>query len=261
MKRTVVYLTVTLVIFFLSGCANSLYTPVPESKTSYTKNENSSYIVFSRPEFFGAALINTIVEFDPNTYATKYIGTLGPQTKLVYKTTPGTHYFYMSGGENDDMIKINTGRSKEYYVHTAVGMGIMLGRFYFKPLRYPSLALAETLKGKTCSSATFDTYGFKEVKDEMSELTAELKYYSVKHNINIECYRGRIKKATYDGETLGNINDAKLIQPTEKGRAHYNDNLSNYVKEIKEDFAGWKVNDMSKTAINPEDGKSIKKPR
>lgn len=257
MKRVVKYLAVPIVILFLSGCANSLYTPVPESKTLHTKNGNSSYIVFSRPEFVGAALINTIVEFDPNTYTTKYIGTLGPQTKLVYKTTPGTHYFYMGGGENDDIIKIKTGKSKEYYVHTAVGMGIMLGRFYFKPLRYPSLALAESLKGKTCSLATFDPYGFKEVKDEMSELTGELKYYSVKHNINIECYRGTIKKATYDGESLSNINDAKLIQPNEKGKAYYNDNVSNYVKEIKEDFANWKVNDMSKTAINPDDGKSI----
>lgn len=258
MKKILNYITVPAVAIMLSGCAGSLSSPVPGGKIAYDNKDDASYIVFSRPEFVGAALSNTIVEFDPNTYVTKYIGTLGPQTKLVYKTAPGTHYFYMGGGENDDMIKINTKKSTEYYVHTAVGMGIMVGRFYFKPLRYQSLAMAESLKGKVCTSAIFNQYGFKVVKDEVTELTGELKYYSEKHHINIECSRGVIKKASYDGESLSDINDAKLIQPNEKGKAYYNEHVSNYTKEIKEDFASWKLNDMSKTVVLPDDGKRIK---
>ena len=258
MKNLLNTIAMAITAVLLSGCAGSLYSPVPKGQTAYDAKENASYIVFSRPEFVGAALINTIVEFNPNTHETKYIGTLGPQTKLVYKTTPGTHYFYMAGGENDDMIKISTKRATEYYVHTAVGMGIMVGRFYFKPLRYPSLALAESLKGKSCSSAIMTQYGFKEVKDEVSEITGDLIYNSAKHNINIECYRGVIKHATYDGESLSNLMDAELIQPNKEGKDYYNKMVTDYVKEIKEDFADWKANDMAKTEVHPNDGKSIK---
>ena len=118
--------------------------------------------------------------------------------------------------------------------------------------------MAESLKGKVCTSAIFNQYGFKVVKDEVTELTGELKYYSEKHHINIECSRGVIKKASYDGESLNDINDAKLIQPNEKGKAYYNEHVSNYIKEIKEDFASWKLNNMSKTVVLPDDGKSIK---
>lgn len=257
MKRVIKYFAVSGVLLFLSGCANSLYTLVPESSTVQTKHANSSYIIFSRPEFVGAALSNTIIEFNPDTYDTKYVGTLGPQTKLIYKTTPGTHYFYMGGGENDDMIKIKTGKSKEYYVHTAVGMGIMVGRFYFVPLRYPSLALADSLNGNVCSENILKKYEFKRVKDEVSELTGELKYASTKYSIDIECKKNMIIDATYNGESLTNINDAELIGPNKKGKEYYNQNVAGYVKEIREDLSEWIKNDMSKTAMNIEDGRNI----
>jgi hypothetical protein len=258
MKKTLKYLAAPMAVLLLSGCASSLSSPVPGGKIAYNNKDNTSYIVFSRPEYVGAALSNTIVEFNPSTYATKHIGTLGPQTKLVYKTTPGTHYFYMAGGENDDMIKINTKGSTEYYVHTAVGMGIMVGRFYFKPLRYPSIVMAESLKGGACTSATFSKYGFKHVKDSTSDLTGELKYHSAKHNINIECRKGVIRHANYDGESLSDINDATLIQPNKKAKEFYDQNVAGYVKEIKEDFAEWRKDEMLKTAMNPEDGKYLK---
>lgn len=259
MKKTLKYLAVPITaVLLLSGCASDISTPVPGGKVVHNKNDNASYIIFSRPEFVGAALSNTIVEFDPNTYTTKYVGTLGAQTRLAYKTTPGTHYFFMEGGENDDMIKINTAKSKEYYVHTAVGMGVMVGRFYFEPLRYPSLALAESLKGQTCTSTTLNQYGFKQVKDEVSELTGELKYKSTKHNITIECRHGSINRTSYNGQSLSDINDAKLIQPNAKAQAFYTKNVARYVKEIKEDYPSWRSSDMSKTAMNPGDGKTLK---
>ena len=258
MKQIMKYLTVPTALILLSGCASSLSTPVPGGKVVHAQNGDASYIIFSRPEFVGAALSNTIVEFDPNTHSTKYIGTLGPQTRLAYKTTAGTHYFYMDGGENDDMIKINTGKSKEYYVHTAVGMGVVAGRFYFEPLRYPSLALAESLKGGDCSKSSLSKYGFKAVKDEVSELTGVHKYTSAQHNVNIECKNNVIKKSSYDGQSLSDINDAKLIQSNAEGTKFYNEHVVNYIKEIKEDFSDWRRDDMSKTAMRVEDGKSLK---
>lgn len=259
MNKLITYLAVPTAILLLSGCAGSLSSPVPGGKVAYDNKDDASYIVFSRPEFVGAALSNTIIEFDPDTYVTKPIGTLGPQTKLIYKTTPGTHYFYMDGGENDDMIKITTKKSTEYYVHTAVSMGIVAGRFNFKPLRYHSVALAESLKGGACTPATFNQYGFKVVKDEVGDLTGDHKYHSAKYNINIECRSDMIKHADYDGESLSNINDATLIQPNEKAKEYYNQNVAGYLKEIKEDYAGWRKDDMSKTALNPEDGKRLYK--
>ncbi len=259
MKELIKYLAApTTAVLLLSGCASDMYTPVAGGKIVHSKNDNASYIVFSRPAFVGAALSNTIIEFDPNTYKTKYVGTLGAETRLAYKTSPGTHYFYMEGGENDDMIKITTSKSREYYVHVAVGMGVVAGRFYFKPLRYPSLALAESLKGQTCTSTTLNQYGFKQIKDEVSELTGELKYKSAKHNITIECRRGSIYSASYSGQSLSNINDADLIQSNAKAQVSYNKNVARYIKEIQEDYPSWRSSDMSKTAINPGDGKSLK---
>lgn len=251
------YFAVSTAALLLSGCAGSLSSPVPGGKVAYDNKDDASYIVFSRPEFVGAALSNTIIEFDPGTYATKFVGTLGPQTKLIYKTKPGIHYFYMAGGENDDLIKITTKKSTEYYVHTAVSMGIMVGRFYFKPLRYQNVSLADSLQGGACTPATLNQYGFKVVKDEVSELTGDHKYHSAKYNINIECRGDMIKRADYDGESLSNINAATLIQPNEKAKEFYNKNVSGYLKEIKEDYPEWRKDDMFKTALNPEDGKSI----
>ena len=79
-------------------------------------------------------------------------------------------------------------------------------------------------------------------------MTGQLKYTSKKHNIDIKCQKGIIKYATYNGESLSNINNAKLVQPNEKGRESYNKNVASYVKEIKEDFAGWRKNDKEDPA-------------
>jgi len=256
MNHFIKYLTIPVAVL-LSGCAGSLTTPVPGGKVSYSKAQSSAYVVFSRPEYVGAALTNTIVEFNPNTYATQLVGILGPKNKLVYRTTPGTHYFYMDGGENDDMIKITTKSSMEYYVHTAVSMGIMVGRFYFKPIRYPSVAIAESLKGKSCDAGTLGKYKFKVVKDDTSDITGDIKYHSAQHSINIECRKGTIKRANYKGESLENINDATLVQTNDKATIYYNEHNKNYMKEIKEDFTDWKNDDMKKTALSPNDGKAL----
>jgi len=256
MNYFIKYLTIPVAVL-LSGCASSLTSPVPGGKVTYNKSQSNAYVIFSRPEYIGAALTNTIVEFNPSTYTTQLVGILGPNNKLVYRTTPGTHYFYMDGGENDDMIKVNTKSSMEYYVHTAVSMGIMVGRFYFRPIRYPSVAIAGSLKGKTCDTETLSKYKFKIVKDDASDITGEIKYHSAQHSINIECRKGTIKRAKYKGESLESINDATLVQSNDKAVIYYNEHKANYIKEIKEDFADWKNDDMQKTALKPNDGRAL----
>jgi len=258
MNQILKYFAAPVAALLLSGCAGSLSTPVPGGKVNYDTKANNAYIVFARPEFVGAALSNTIVEFDPATYKTKLVGTLGPQTKIVYVTTPGTHYFYMNGGENDDMIKITAKKGMEYYVHTEIGMGVVVGRFYFKPLRYQNLALAESLKEKSCNANVLNQYGFKEVRDETSDITGNKKYHTVQHNIDIECRKGVIKYANYSGESLETMQKATLIQPNAEAVKYYQEHIPSYVKEIKKAFSRWEKEAMPKTALKAEDGQALK---
>ena len=109
-----------------------------------------------------------------------------PRTLLLDEVEAGQRYEVVFTGLRGspfvryrigDMIKITAKKATEYYVHTAVSMGVVVGRFYFKPLRYQSLALAESLKGGACTTDVLNKYKFKEVKDAKSasfvQFTAE----------------------------------------------------------------------------------------
>jgi len=243
--------------FFFSGCAGSLSTAVPNNTITYSEQAENAYIVFSRPSILGAALSNTIIEFDPKTHNTKYVGTLGAQTRIAYKTSPGTHYFYMSGGENDDMIKIITQKATEYYIHTQPQIGLVAGRFYFKPIRYHSVKIAKTLKNAACDQNILNQYMFKAIKDDSSNLLGVKKYHSSKHNIDIECKKDTVIKSKYAGITFEELSETPLIQPNEKGYAYYKEHLPTYLNEIKEDFTEWDREDSAQTALHPNDGKPL----
>jgi hypothetical protein len=245
--------------FFFSGCAGSLSTAVPNNKIAYSEQPENTYIVFSRPSLLGAALSNTIIEFDPKTNDTQYVGTLGAKTRVAYQTTPGTHYFYMAGGENDDMIKVTTKSSTEYYVHTQPQIGLVAGRFYFKPIRYQSVKTAKALNHAACDKTILNQYQFKEVRDDSSDLLGVKKYHSSKHSIDIECKKGTVTKSRYAGVTFEDLSETPLIQPNQEGYAYYREHLPNYLKEIKEDFSDWYRKDSAQTALLPNDGKPLGK--
>lgn len=262
MKKIIKYIVVPAVALLLAGCgAVDLYSPVPEGKVAYTNKDNTSYIVFSRPHYGAKHIGSTIIEFDPSNYTTKPVGTLAGTTKLVYKTTPGTHYFYMDG-DADDMIKITTKASTEYYVYTRVSPSMSMSgelRIHFKPYPYQSVTMLESLKGKACSADVLKEYKFKKIKNLVSELTKEMKYHAPKYNIAIECTReGVIRNVKHLNESFDYINSAKLIQPNEKAKEYYNQNVAVYLKEIKKNYPDWKKNDMANTELLPEDGKSLK---
>ncbi|MDD2450309.1 MAG: hypothetical protein PHU67_00155 [Sulfurovum sp.] len=246
-----------LITLLLSGCASSLYEAAPSGTTVDTRVKENATIVFSRPSFLGAALHNTVVAFDPETKATSYVGTLGAQTKIEYQTTPGTHYFYMLGGENDDMIKVTTKASSQYYVVTEPQMGLVAGRFYFKPVRYGNVAAANRLLGKKCDSTLLTQYGFKKQEDGAKELLGVKQYHSPKYHIDIECKKSSVVKSKYTGYSFADVSEVQLVRKTMEGEKYYTGKLPEINKEIKEDFDNWIKEEASKTAVMPSDGKPL----
>ncbi|WP_456451062.1 hypothetical protein [Hydrogenimonas sp.] len=242
-----------LFALFFTGCATSMSSVSAKPMTEVTKDPTKAYIVFSRPEMVGMALSNTIIEFDPATRETKPLGTLAYETKIVYATTPGTHYFYMDGGENDDMIKMTVAAGRVYYVHTPPSMGVVAGRFYFKPLRYTEYTTIRSLKGQTCDEALLKKYGFEAVENEASSFAASDQFHSDRLKTTIDCSRGKVVRvhSAYDLEEL---KSAKLIVPNEKALAYYREHLPGYLKEIAEDHPEWIRKEAAETEVKPEDG-------
>lgn len=242
-------LSITAMIF--SGCASGLTNSVNKPLSEITSNKNKSYITFARPQFIGAAMSNTVIEFDPLTKETNLIGTLGAQDRIIYETSPGTHYFYMSGGENDDMIKITTENSKMYYVVTQIQFGIMVGRFYFKPVKNSTLKIIDTLHGTKCTNNLLEKYNFEKEINSASELE---QYRSNTLNVLINCRGGKINYVNNLISNIEDINDSDLIEPNEKAFEQYKKNLKDYLSEINEDYKEWLKEDSVETEIKKEDG-------
>ena len=120
---------------------------------------------------------------------------LDSATQVVYKVKPGKYYFYLDGGENDDMIQIDTAKNKIYYVEIAASIGFAITRFYFQPIK--------------------------------------------------------------NGNSIYDIPDWTLIEPDEKAKKSYKDNLPEYLSEIKEDFPEW-LKEEDKNEMQQKDGYPLK---
>lgn len=249
--------TLSALLLFFSGCAGSLSSAAAKPETAMTSDKTKAYVMFSRPEMIGMALSNTIVEFDPRTFRTRPIGTLAYETRIIYETTPGTHYFYMDGGENDDMLKMTLEAGKIYYVHTPPSMGVVAGRFYFVPLRYRDYLAVRDLKSAECDEAFLKEYGFEPIENEASSFAQTYDYHSDSLKADITCRNGKVTHAHsyYD---LDELRKAKLVVPNEKAREYYEKHKREYESEIKEDFSKWSMEDADKTAVKPEDGFPVK---
>lgn len=255
--KIVKYVIIAFVIAIgFSGCASSMVSNVNKDLSKITENKDKSYITFSRPAFVGAALTNTIIEFDPQTKDTKFVGVLGAKNKLIYTTEPGTHYFFMDGGENDDMIKVNTEANKMYYIQTKVGFGLIVGRFYFEPYRYEVEKIIETMENSKCDKKFISDNKFeKQSKEENSISSLSDKYQSDYLGITIECASGKVNNINrLSGYSLDELNNATLIEPNEKAYTHYKEKLNSYILEISEDFQDWEKEDMKNTQLNTNDG-------
>ncbi|MCU7926083.1 MAG: hypothetical protein KZQ97_06535 [Candidatus Thiodiazotropha sp. (ex Dulcina madagascariensis)] len=252
-RSLVIALASTVVII---GCASSTVTRSDKQTSQIITDKNNSYIVFSRPEYLGAALSNTIVEFSPRADGMILVGTLRPGTKLIYKVPQGEHFFYMEGGENDDMIKINAAPGKAYYVHTEVNFGFAVGRFYFKPFRYSSETLKKSLRDKNCNEQVLQKYSFVMIEDEYNYNSPNI-YESESNGLKIQCGNGRITKVEYAGTSLELLEGTQLIEKNEKANNLLKELQPSYQTEITQDYPGWAKNNYGDTVMHEDDGVPI----
>lgn len=264
MKRIIQGMTISFIIalsLVFTGCASSMVTVLPKDISKTISDKEQAYITFSRPAYVGAALTNTVVEFDPVTKKTKLVGILGSQNKVLYSTQEGTHYFYMEGGENDDMIKVTVDKNKMYYVETEVGFGVVAGRFYFKPFKYSIEKDLENLKDSKCDKDFLKKYEFTKIYEEDKTFASfGDKYESDSLKVEIECSKGVVKKYTRGtGSTIDDLKEAELVTVNKEGLKYYENNLSNYLSEIDEDFEEWVKEDSLENELKREDGFPLNK--
>lgn len=135
------------IILLTSGCVSTSL-KVTKTQSEILKDKSKSYIMFSRfSSLIGAGVRNNIVEFNYNTKELNFVGTLMSGERLIYEVEPGEHYFYLSGGENDDYLKVSTKANHMYYVNTYVSIGFLLLRTYFDtydPLRKKDIEYLES---------------------------------------------------------------------------------------------------------------------
>jgi len=87
-----------LLVLFSSGCATEMYINGTKEISAPRFNKNSSYVVFPRSAGFGGGYLLSahIIEFDLTKNSTKLVGAIDAGKKLVYETSPGIKYFYVS---------------------------------------------------------------------------------------------------------------------------------------------------------------------
>lgn len=243
--------TLALSVILFTGCASSLTTKIDTPISQITADKSKSYITFARPQTLGAALSNTVIEFDPSTKETKLVGTLGSYDRIIYETNPGTHFFYMSGGENDDMIKVSTDSSKMYYVATQVQFGLVAGRFYFKPIKSTTFKSLTLLKDSECTDEIIEKYGFEKHEGQVDTFE---QYKSNSLNVIITCNGGKVSNINNLNASLDEIEESDIIKPNEKAYIQYKENLKDYTSEINEDFDEWLKEDSKETEMKKEDG-------
>ncbi|MEW8627276.1 MAG: hypothetical protein AB2551_16135 [Candidatus Thiodiazotropha sp.] len=236
-----------------AGCGNSVTTVTEKRTSEVVTDKRASYIIFSRPESVGAALTNTIVEFIPHGDGLILVSALTRNSKAVYKTIPGEHYFYMQGGENDDMIKVDAAPGKIYYIHTAVGMGLAVGRFNFKPIRHTTLKLKDSLVNKACDKQTLDKHNFEPIHEDHNYNSGQ-SYNSPKLGLDIVCKGKVIKSSKLSYMSMADISGARLVEMNETKDAYLKERKESYMKEISEDYPDWAENNYGGTTMTQDDG-------
>jgi len=138
MKKIIQILLLSLSIWMFTGCS-TMNVPVKEMQQELTQDKTQSYISFARPFVpIGVAIPCSITQFDYEKQMSEFVGILYPGERILTKVTPGVHYYYLTGGENDDYIQVQTKAGHIYHVSTYVSVGFLVGRTYFSPLHQSS---------------------------------------------------------------------------------------------------------------------------
>lgn len=165
-----------LLLFLLSllvftGCSTTSIT-LEKPSNELMKNKDKSYISFSRSNSIGGMAIPCKIRtFDYQSKTFKNVGTLMRGERIIYPVTPGKHYFYLTGGENDDYLEVDTLANHLYFVNTYVSLGIILGRTYFDKydLNNQQISDIESLTLVTPSKESHADFE-KTKKEEWSEI-------------------------------------------------------------------------------------------
>ncbi len=250
--KSLLITVVSLLALFITGCT-TYHTDINKPLSEITSNQDKAYITFTRPSIVvGDGMNIPIIEFNPNTFEVNPVGILPSGKRLIYEVDEGTHYFYTTAGENDDMIKIDVSKHAMYYVSLAVRPGFLMSRTYFVPYKYSNQKFADSILNNKCTKEFLEKHDFVASSELTNGSSGEI-FFSRKHHMTLTCYLEEIKNVEPHfsvPEMLGR----SAIEPTQEAMEECSSNIEGYLKEIKEDFPGWISEDAVKTELKKEDG-------
>lgn len=129
--RKLFLLAVAGLLLFGTGCASKHMQIVDPSGINESTAENESSVVFLRITSFGGGIQAPLGESTGDSI--KFIGISSAWTRILYKTTPGKHKFFV-GGESASMLEADLAPGKIYYVEVDPNMGFLKARFSLLPL-------------------------------------------------------------------------------------------------------------------------------
>ncbi len=248
-------LLLLIIIFITAGCGGS-YKKINTPTTEIMNDKNKAYIIFSRPEFVGTAISNTVMEYNPTdtNEPITLIAILGAQTKVLYTVDPGTHYFYMRGGEGGDKIKTTVEAGKVYYIQTAIKMGWSAGRFIFEPLTSGMIKPIDEFYNKKCTDQFKIANHFKIDRDKESDADSiyntSKTYYKNNDGISITCEKG-IVIGVDSVKSIAALEGATLVEAHGPAVKNFNKHLEGYKSQIQWDKGKW---DTSIHEVKAKDG-------
>lgn len=130
MRKTLLALCSIMLLVVVSGCASKHMQVISPSEVNDTPTEHESSVVFMRVTSFGGGVQAPLGESIGSSV--KFIGISSAWTKILYKTTPGKHIFFV-GGESASMIEATLDPGKIYYVEVDPNMGVFKARFSLLP--------------------------------------------------------------------------------------------------------------------------------
>lgn len=120
-----------------AGCASKHMQEIPPEAVNETAAADESSVVFLRMTSFGGGVQAPIGEILDTEV--KFVGISSAWTKLLHKTQPGKHKFFV-GGESASMLEADLDPGKIYYVEVDPNLGFFKARFSLLPLDTAKIA-------------------------------------------------------------------------------------------------------------------------
>lgn len=131
MRKFLLSVCFILAAMTMGGCASKHMQVVSPEGVNEIANADESSVIFLRVTSFGGGVQAPIGEIVDRRV--KFVGISSQWTKILYKTTPGKHSFFV-GGESASMLEATLDGGKIYYVEVDPNMGFMKARFSLLPL-------------------------------------------------------------------------------------------------------------------------------